>query len=203
MNLRVLPLATLGLLLGGCVTKKGHDSWAISVGVSNKIHSDTLNPGAIPYTKARLVMNGHPFQVDVKSATKGEIITHSFESHGVAIETETYRQAPGLFELVAYGDEVFKRPIPLLKFPFSVGDSWTWQGSFGADLNPIPATAEITTADEPLALEGFPQSDSVRVEVNLQYGSPTKPSERKLLFWFVEGKGMVKRQIHFGSTRQP
>lgn len=204
MTVRIVLLAGLAASLTGCVERKHEAGWSITVGVkAARYHADLLKPDAIPYKEARLVMNGHTFPVQVATTSKDGLVKHTFSSHDVVIESETYRVSPGSLELVAYGDETFNKPIPILKFPLTVGDSWTWQGSFGATQSLIPATAEIRTDSQPLALEDFPQGDSVKAEVTLQYGSAAKPTERKLMFWFVEGKGMVKRQIHFGSTRQP
>ena len=204
MKFRIALIVLIAASLTGCVERKADSGWSITVGVkAARYHADSLKPDTVPYEDCRIVMNGHTFPVQVATSAQNGLIRHSFSSQDVVIESETYRLSPGSFELVAYGDETFTKPIPILKFPLVVGDSWTWQGSFGATQSLIPATAEIRTESEPLALANFPQSDSVRTEVTLQYGAAAKPTERKLMFWFVEGRGMVKRQIHFGSTRQP
>jgi len=40
------------------------------------------------------------------------------------------------------------------------------------------------------------------VNLKISDGSPT-PSKRELRFWFVPGKGLVKREFDYSSLREP
>lgn len=202
MRVVLFLTATVALVgLSGCEVRKSGNSIRISMGAR---HSDDLQPDKVPYAKGQLLMNGHPFPVAIASTKRGDTVTHTLLSEGVAIESETYVSDPGQFCLGAFGDEVFQPTIPLLKFPLNVGDTWNWKGRFGAKENLIPAEATIKTEWDPLNLERFGATNAVRAEVTLVYGGSGQfQAERKLQFWFSEAQGMVKRQVHFGSTRVP
>ena len=105
--------------------------------------------------------------------------------------------------MVEVAGESYQEPMPLLKFPLTIGDSWTWSGKMVAGLEPHNASAKISTAAEQILLPGGPtQSVLVVVDLAIESGAST-PAARKLRFWFVENKGLVKRQFGIGSSREP
>lgn len=90
--------------------------------------------------------------------------------------------------------DFFEPPIPLLKFPMTVGDQWTWTGeNLSGDLH--KASAKITTSEQPT---------TVRVQVELALDSGTGvPAKRTMTFVFAPGRGVVRREIGESSTRIP
>ena len=66
------------------------------------------------------------------------------------------------------------------------------------------AEASISTASDKIKLADGTLADALVVRVKLQLTNGTKtPAERMLAFWFVKGKGIIKREIGSGSKREP
>ncbi len=189
-------VATLGLALCGCIGGGGSGPMIQS--------SAEFQPGALFSDHATLGYGGTEVAVLMKrSEMAGGLIKFVLIAHGQEFETETYQNSDKVFAFVGI-DDVFEPPIPLLKFPMKVGDKWEWQGNLTSATVPHKAEATVTTAREQLFLKKVGDVDSVRSDVRLllDSGTPT-PAERKLSFWFVRGKGVVKRELGTATTREP
>lgn len=163
-----------------------------------------LQPDAnIPAT-ALLKIGQVDVPVEVVQASNGDRVELSLNAHGQTFEKEIYRVSTDSFELVEGAGEVYEKPLPVLRFPLAVGDSWTWNGTMSSGDGPHDASAKIATSEEPLLLpvEGSTASVLVVVDLSIKGAGPT-PAARKLRFWFVKGKGLVKRQFGIASSREP
>lgn len=164
---------------------------------------ENLRPEASPGTKGQLVLGGLQVPIGIVRSVVGNLMTLDLRAHDESFETETYEFDKSQFALTQASEESFTPPLPLLKFPMKVGDAWTWKGSIksGAER---PAEASISTRPDKVYLAGGQQEDALMAEVKLTMDSGTRtPAERRLAFWFVKNKGVVKREIGSGSTRLP
>lgn len=146
---------------------------------------------------------GEPLKVDVEATRDGQNLQIDLVSHGEAIETETYSITPTSFNLVEAAGESYEPVLPLLKFPLTVGNQWSWKGQIVLSSADIPAEATVTTATEPLGLEGYPL-EAVQISVTLEIGDPlARAAKRVLNFWVAPGYGVIKREFGLASSRIP
>lgn len=140
--------------------------------------------------------------VDVDQKEQANDLLVDLTAHGQSFEKEIYRSDGNAFYLVNAVGVEYQPPIKLLQFPLQVGDSWPWTGKLLNAGHSNNGTATITTSADRLLLPGAP-ADTILVEVKLEIdnGTPTW-AQRKLAFWFLPGKGIVRR--NFGtSARDP
>lgn len=98
--------------------------------------------------------------------------------------------AKGLFRHRYNGTEV-SPPMPLLRFPVKVGDSWEGDHRHGSE--PLKVRCQIS-AEEVEVPAGKFKSIVLRLEATLQDGSLVTT------YWFAEGVGMVKQAVSFGPN---
>jgi hypothetical protein len=137
--------------------------------------------------------------VDVEHDDGDFIVT--LEHHGEIYDEEVYKESPSHFSLFEAAGERYSLPIPLLKFPLTVGQSWTWEGSAEAAGEAVTATAVITTSEEQVYVCGVPVQ-SVKSHVQLRIGGPTA-TIREMTFYFAPKRGLFKRQYGTISIREP
>ena len=163
-----------------------------------------FNPSTAPPAAAQLTMAGVSFPVTLKvnTADGGELRIVAIQD-AKAVDQEVYQDDGATFSLAHAGGENFKPPIPLLNFPMHIGDTWDWAGSTTMDTSAQAARASIRTAVSRTMIDGNPEN-SVEVDIDLEMGinSPS-PMRRQLKFWFVKGKGIVRRSFGEESIREP
>lgn len=201
MKYYVAGAVLLSVLLG-CKSIGQKPSFS-STGDGSNITMSELVPDAIPGTKAMLVLGGVRAPVEIVSTKKDDVLTLDLRAHGASFETESYSVKPTEFGVSDAGGESFTPPIPLVKSPMKIGDSWTWKGSMMSGIS-RPAEATISSKIDKVYSEDGLQEDALLIEVKLKMDSGTKaPAERRLAFYFAKGKGVLKREIGSGSTRLP
>lgn len=191
-----LSLAALGLVVGCGCRPSGEQGLVVRTAVE-------LLPDALYSPQAVLNYGGTPVHVTMSREIKGQDVDFHLSAHDQVLETETYRSTVGEFALVSV-DEQFEPPLPLLKFPLSIGEGWTWKGVIIAGGRRHPAEAEIKPTTEQLFLTKSGGVQTVKVQVDLRIDAQTStPAKRPLTFWFVKGKGIVKREIGTATSREP
>ncbi|MEI8282650.1 MAG: hypothetical protein WCG75_09625 [Armatimonadota bacterium] len=132
--------------------------------------------------------------------TKSEGATVSFQavSEGKMIDEEVYEVQGKTIVLKKAVGENFTPPITLIKFPLEVGSQYQWQGKLCCELDTLDAHAAVTTSTDFVSLKDKSE-DALKVEVNLTFGSG---GTRKLSFWFVKGKGILKTEM-VKTIREP
>ena len=195
---RAIPVVWALLAMAGCIGKSSSGS-----GEEFSRLSDLKPDAAIPKI-ANLKIGQVEVPVKVRQEATGDQLVLKLDAHGQTFEKEVYHVGETSFDLVEGAGEIYKEPLPILKFPFSIGDAWTWTGTMSAGNEPHEATAKIATSEEPLLLpvEGSTPSVLVVVDLSIKGSGPT-PATRKLRFWFVKDKGLVKRQFGIASSREP
>ena len=127
--------------------------------------------------------------------------TVTVEQHGEVYDEEAYKEAPSHFSLFEAAGERYSHPIPLLKFPLTVGESWTWEGSAEAAGEALDAKATIATSEEQLYVCGV-ALQAVKSNVKLQIGGDHS-TVREMNFYFSPKRGLFKREYGTISIREP
>lgn len=142
-------------------------------------------------------------RVQAETVVEGDEMTILLTAFGEVLERERYRFGATEFTLVEAAGESYKPALPLMQFPFTVGSAWKWEGDVLLGERPIPAMAKISSETDSVTLEGF-DGEAVRINValSIESGGPN-PAERTLTFWFVPGKGILKREFGKASSRMP
>ncbi|MCW5942562.1 MAG: hypothetical protein KIS66_10045 [Fimbriimonadaceae bacterium] len=168
-----------------------------------------FDPAALPYTNAELVIEGIPLPVEVSRETDGDNVVFNLVAHGQVLDSETYavrsdpEGRPEAFSFVSTNDLRFDPPIELLRFPMRVGAKVPeWKGQVREGDQPYNAWAALQTKEETTNLPA-PYSETLRVDVELVMETRPEATKRELTFWFVAGKGIVKRQLGPIYARQP
>jgi len=133
-------------------------------------------------------------EADAKMTVDGTTRTIKIFKDGVPIEEEVYVVTTELVAVKSMGTgETFEPPLPLIKFPMSVGDSFDWEGKIVFAGHELEGKAKsVTSRDTPDLATGPRETLKVAVELEISDGSP-KPATRKLEYWFAEGVGPVRR----------
>lgn len=178
------------------------DSNAEPVGETFNAFSD-LKPDELPPKEANLILSGTKVEVELNPIVKDGAVILTWLAHGVEVEREKYAVSPQALSLVSGPAESYEPAVPLLMFPFKVGDSYSYKGSQTIGRVSRPATAKISTAEETLNLETG-NFGTIRVTVNMHVETGTPGgTDSEFKFWFKPGGGMVRREFGFSSTREP
>jgi len=168
-----------------------------------KVSHDELKPESYDSKSSVIVFAGLKIPVEVSQKNSGGQLKLSFLSYDQELSSEEYVYSKNEFGLATVDEEQFNPPIPLLRFPFTTGDTWKWKGTIKEGTANRPATAEIHPTMDRAVFDGQPQ-DAVKSAVILKIdGGTPRPSSRENDFWFVNGHGPVKRTIGQGSSRNP
>jgi len=159
-----------------------------------------VNPAKEPYKKAQLILDKTPITVDLKRTTEGNNVVLSLAALGTVVETEHYLDDPSQFSFLGLNEERYDPALPILKFPFKIGDAWTWKGDYVvASAVKIPCEATLNVTEEPLNRPGLPtKAFRVTVKMTMEEGA-----KRDLSFWFGRDAGVVMRQVGQSSSREP
>lgn len=162
----------------------------------------SLEPGALPYGRASLILAGTSYPVEVRRSVDGDKITFDFVNHDETIDRENYILDSSGFQIAQGAGLTYEPAIPLVLFPMNVGDKWEWKGEVVAGSERQVAHASMTSEAESLNLEsGFYDGFKIQVSLSLQSAGP--PIEKRMSFWFVPKQGIVKREFGTTSTRGP
>ena len=188
------------LLLVGCHSDTGSSSAA-----GRRIDTtESIRPELAPAPKALLRLAGVKVPVEVKYAVVKNQVNVQLFAHGEVFEKEGYITDPEAFRLQEAADGTYAPPLDLLRFPMHVGDKWSWSGRMVTGGISRPTKATVTTSTGKV-YAGALGMDAVQVNVDLEiYADPGRsPSKRKLSFWFVPQKGLVRREFGTESIREP
>ena len=191
-------LALTVLMAGGCRGSK------VASGVRILSYAE-LKPDNLTMKRADLALAGTNIRTDIQQAREKNDIQIDLMAYGQIIESERYRSTDTEFGVVDAGGERYEPPIPLIKYPMTVGDIWDWSGMLDTGPEPHKAKATITTSIQDQIIEGGTVHNVVRVEVALAIdsGRPGEPSRRKMTFWIAPNMGVVRREFGDYSTRKP
>lgn len=155
------------------------------------------DPGGIALLKIGPVKN----EVELKTDRAEDRFVIDLVAHGEAFETETYQVGKDTFYLVEAASDTFDPPVLLLQFPLYVNTNRVYQGTLKSGQSHKVLGKIRTTLDKVYMPT---QTEAVRVDLDLQMdsGGPN-PAERKLSFWFVKDRGLVKREFGSGLSREP
>lgn len=204
MIARLILLALLGVAVAGCEppppTVPPFEGRTIR-------DRESFKPGASPYEAGELILaerTSIPIAFERTEDAERELVTFECVAHGEVVDQEVYQDRDESFSLVSKTGESFDPPLPLIVYPVRVGETkpFEWKGKVLEGEVPSNAHAMVTVSDESSNLPA-PFSETIRVNVVLSLHGAGDPTKRELAFWFVEGRGLVKRSFGALDTRQP
>ncbi len=166
-------------------------------------------PDKLPYTRANLVYAGASVPVEMARSEAGNLVTFKLVSHDEVLEREVYLVDGVSFALREIVSMEIEPAIPLVSMIADKSDVQTkWSGRVVIDDRKYLAYAHLSFLKEDLNLPGGPYAaDRVQVQLSIHIPAssdgPASVLDRNLSFWFVEGKGIIRRQAHTTSTREP
>jgi hypothetical protein len=133
----------------------------------------------------------------------GSTYTIEIVGDGEPIESEVYRVDKGAISAVRLGTgETADPPIPLMKFPMTVGDKFDWSGQIAVGDRTLQASAVVSSEiSRPDLATGPVEAVHIHVELEIS-GGTQREANRRLDFWFAEGKGPVMRD-YGNQVREP
>lgn len=162
-----------------------------------------LMPHGLPYERAGLILAGTLVPVQMRRRESAEGVVFDLVAHGQVVEDEQYFNSADGFKLVAAGGERYEPPVPIVRYPFKPGEAWDWSGKLHCGARARTATGNVVVDRDNLNVPGGPfQTLRVTIDLRIDGGGPAT-ADRKLVFWFAPGKGIVKREFGFCSTREP
>jgi hypothetical protein len=154
-----------------------------------------LNSGS---KESVFTVDGTRTNYQLRSTTKGTTVTFQALSDGKVVDEEVYDVQDKMVLLKTAAGENFDPPVVLLRFPLTVGDQYSWKGKLCCDIEKINGSATVVTSTDYVP-RNEKNDDAIKAEMNLSFG---EGASRKLSFWFVKGKGVVKTQM-YKNTREP
>ncbi|HVL39777.1 MAG TPA: hypothetical protein VM328_10355 [Fimbriimonadaceae bacterium] len=200
LNVKHLTYLVAGLALAGCAA-------AVATRTATPELPEiggraVIQPSAPVASRATLVLAGTSIPVHVDQKVQEDLVTLVMKAQKEVIEVEQYRCGSESFALRKAAGEVFEPGLPLLRYPVASGERWSWEGHMTNGSLRQPARAEVLARSEKIYLGRDPW-ESVKVVVDLEVQADTGTTRRELSFWFVPGKGIVKRSFGPGSARLP
>lgn len=144
------------------------------------------------------LVDGTATDFKLKTSNEGTKVTFQAVSNDMVVDEEVYDVKDGKVLLCHAVGEDFVEPIPLLKFPLSIGDKYDWKGNLMFEGQSLKGSAQVTTSTDYVNLKDKSQ-EAIRVEVNLRIADN---ASRKLSFWFVKGMGALKTEMG-KNVREP
>lgn len=189
---------------GGSSVSTGQSSSTASPIAATYLKEADLQPGVPPPTAARVLLRGTEIPVVLQVSDDNDLVHFNWVTeYGVEVESEAYLSNEQGFYFVEAPLEKFDPPMPLVEYPLEIGKEWKWSGYVIYGRHKYPAKADLVAARETLNLPTG-HAQALRIDVHLVYdaNSPER-TVRELKFWFEPGKGLIKREFHDGSTREP
>ena len=140
---------------------------------------------------------------DVSKDGRNYIATLTQKIDGQPATIEKYRITPqGLFRLVSGADENarIEPPLPVMKSPVKIGDSWTWSGKVNAAGQSLPATGRMTVSGPVTTVTPAGTYKTIKVHFQMTLFANGEKLELPTDYYFASGVGMVRQTVRVGKT---
>jgi hypothetical protein len=181
------------------MSAEGSDPKGAIINVSEELRAE-VQPGKT----ALLTMGGVAVPVELSQEQTGDTIVLKMKAHGASVDWETYESTVARYSVKYAEGETYSPAVDLIRYPMRVGDSWDWSGSMVAAGQKRPAKALIQTSAAKLTLaEGPVPAVKVALRLSMPATATMPAAERTLSFWFVENRGLLRREFGTESIREP
>lgn len=204
---RILISGAVAVSIGAIAVSRCNQSvktLASGTGATYAKASD-LNLAQAPYDEANMILLGIviPVSLTVKSGKGTVEFVLDMEDEDGVFDVEYYEYDDKSFSFVGNIDETYEPAIPLARFPFTVGDAWSWKGVSKFAGFTRKATATVRTGTETLNLAGgHYETVVITIELSVEADS-AKPAVHEMTFWVSPEHGIVRRDFDFKSAREP
>lgn len=194
------PVAVLWLVCVLTISCRGGSQYAVATSYKS---NDEIKPYTQPYSDAYLLFGSATLETKLVTKVTPGSVQYDFLKGDTLIDKEQYRYNEKEFQYVGNENEVFTPGIPLLKYPFNVGDSWEWAGTYRWANLEREAVAIIKTQKEKIGTV-IGEFDTIKVSVELTISAEMKtPSIQSFIFWIAPNKGIVQREFQNSGSREP
>ena len=187
------------LIVVGCLIGCSHGQYVEIETSQPFVHKiDEFLPLDAASTASMFVVDGTKTNYKLRTKRVGSVVHFQAISVGKVVDEEIYDVQDDTVLLKAAAGEIFEPPVTLIKFPLSVGNQYKWSGKLSCEIEHFSASAIVSTSTD--FVQGKDKSDdAIKSEMNLKFG---KGANRKLSFWFVKGKGIVRTEMS-KNIREP
>jgi hypothetical protein len=137
--------------------------------------------------------------VSTKKSGNKTVVLMKWSAKGTALQDETYWVTANSVERVSSGvggSNKISPPIPVIRYPMTVGKSWKWTGTVTTQGNRIPGNATIKVAKRERINTKAGPFDTYRVDMELVMSAGGQTVRLPNSYWFSPGKGMVKQSAN-------
>jgi hypothetical protein len=183
-------VSLIAILLSGCIEKHQGGAYVGSLKAIGKV---------VPLNeKFDFLLDGTNVDAKFKTSIMGEEQVLELVAHGDLLEREVYRVNESGISLIRALSEEYSPPLPLMKFPFNVGDKKEiWKGKMLVGTESLNCSAEIVSSESTVNLASR-SVGAIQIDVNLAIDQGNESIPRKLSFWFVPDRGILRRE--FGTS---
>ncbi len=135
---------------------------------------------------------------DVKTSNGVSTVEITWDVDGRVTQKETYlvsKQGVSRAKSGATGKDVLNPPIPIIKYPAKIGQSWNWKGTITVGTNVVPATGilTVTSLDDIKTKAGGFKAYCVSLALTVTQGAAKISLQNK--YWFAAGAGLIKQTL--------
>lgn len=194
-HMKVLRSVVLGLsvAVGAAVLAKG-------------FVAENLFPTGVGSTWSYIThISGQPGPVNqsasVVSAKKNGSTTSvvmSYSQNGTPVQQETYLVTPTSVSRSrsgANGANVITPPLPVIKYPMTVGKSWTWKGNIAMPTGKFDGSATLKVVSKSKVKTAAKTFDAYEVRLDLKVMAGGSSADFVNTYWFAPGVGLVKQSM--------
>jgi hypothetical protein len=155
-------------------------------------------------------MNGASVSIvaTIKSAKTSNGVTEAtfdWQMAGRSTQMETYRVTSTSVERTrsgAGGANHLNPPLPVIKYPMSVGKAWHWKGSLVNGATSMPSSGDLRVGALEKVKTGAGTFTAYRVDVKLLVSAGGQTAHVDNSYWYAPGAGMVKQSATVSGTGQ-
>ena len=203
---RSLILGAIAVSLGAIVISRCSQSVkTIASGSGAKYaKASDLNLSQAPYDEANIILGGIVLAASLTARHGEGTVEFVLElKDDPEPDIEYYEYDDESFRFAGTRYETYEPAIPLARFPFTVGDAWSWKGKSIFAGKTRSATATVTTGTEKLNVAGGPyETIVITIELSTAVDSAER-AVREMKFWIAPKIGIVRREFDFDSAREP
>ena len=199
-NYGAVAVSLYAIIIIGC----GQSVKTITTGSGAKYAKvSDLHLTEAPYHEANVIISGIVMPVALTARHGEGTVEFVLELDDGEFDIEYYQYDDKSFRFVGTQFESYEPAIPLARFPFTVGDAWSWKGKSIFAGKTRSATATVTTGTEKLNVAGGPyETIVITIELSTAVDSAER-AVREMKFWIAPKIGIVRREFDFDSAREP
>lgn len=138
-------------------------------------------------------------RAEITSVTKSgnaTLAVFKWSKGGTAVQEETYRITASEVARVragAGGSGDITPPVPVIRYPMTVGKTWKWAGKISTPGGAFQGSAVLKVASKDSVKTGAGSLQAYRVDMSLTLTAGGQSLTIPNTYWFAPGKGLIKQ----------